>query len=185
MRLNDLDYDLPEELIAQEPTADRADARMLVLNRRTGEIDHSRFYKLTRHLRDGDLLVLNDTRVFPARLTTRKESGGVVELLLVRPALDVLAGFDAAALPSPFITAEMDFGYHGKALPLVAFRPVRYAAAGTRTPQFKAGLQEIPYRGSADVAAAAAADAWLMIPPGITELAAGSQVTVLATAVTA
>ena len=86
MRLNDLDYDLPEELIAQEPIANRADARMLVLNRRTGEINHSRFYKLTRHLRDGDLLVLNDTRVFPARLTTRKESGGVVELLLVRPA---------------------------------------------------------------------------------------------------
>jgi S-adenosylmethionine:tRNA ribosyltransferase-isomerase len=86
MRLNDLDYDLPEELIAQEPIANRADARMLVLNRRTGEINHSRFYKLGRHLRDGDLLVLNDTRVFPARLTTRKESGGVVELLLVRPA---------------------------------------------------------------------------------------------------
>jgi S-adenosylmethionine:tRNA ribosyltransferase-isomerase len=86
MRLNDLDYVLPEELIAQEPIADRADARMLVLNRRTGEIEHSRFYKLVRYLRDGDLLVLNDTRVFPARLTTRKESGGTVELLLVRPA---------------------------------------------------------------------------------------------------
>jgi S-adenosylmethionine:tRNA ribosyltransferase-isomerase len=91
MRLNDLDYDLPEELIAQEPIANRADARMLVLNRRSGEINHSRFYKLGRHLRDGDLLVLNDTRVFPARLTTRKESGGVVELLLVRPA-DTPAG---------------------------------------------------------------------------------------------
>lgn len=106
-------------------------------------------------------------------------------LLLARPALDVLAGFDAAALSSPFITAAMDFGYHGKALPLVAFRPVRYAAAGAGTPHFKARLQEIPYRGSADVAAAAAADAWLMIPPGITELAAGSLVTVLATGVTA
>jgi S-adenosylmethionine:tRNA ribosyltransferase-isomerase len=86
MRLNELDYDLPEELIAQEPIADRTDARMLVLDRRTGEINHSRFYKLGRHLRDGDLLVLNDTRVFPARLKTRKESGGSVELLLVRPA---------------------------------------------------------------------------------------------------
>jgi len=86
MRLNDLDYDLPEELIAQEPNPNRADARMLVLNRRSGEINHSRFYKLGRHLRDGDLIVLNDTRVFPARLTTHKESGGAVELLLVRPA---------------------------------------------------------------------------------------------------
>lgn len=86
MRLNDLDYDLPEALIAQEPIADRADARMLVLDRRSGAIEHSRFYKLARHLRDGDLLVLNDTKVFPARLKTRKESGGSVELLLVRPA---------------------------------------------------------------------------------------------------
>jgi S-adenosylmethionine:tRNA ribosyltransferase-isomerase len=91
MRLNDLDYDLPDELIAQEPNPNRTDARMLVLNRRSGEIDHSRFYKLGRHLRDGDLLVLNDTRVFPARLTVRKESGGAVELLLVRPA-DAPAG---------------------------------------------------------------------------------------------
>jgi S-adenosylmethionine:tRNA ribosyltransferase-isomerase len=85
MRLSDLEYDLPEELIAQEPIANRADARMLVLDQRSGEINHSRFYKLTRHLRDGDLLLLNDTRVFPARLATRKESGGSVELLLVRP----------------------------------------------------------------------------------------------------
>lgn len=86
MRLNELDYDLPEALIAQAPIANRADARMLVLNRRSGEISHSRFYKLGRLLRDGDLLVLNDTRVFPARLKTRKESGGIAELLLVRPA---------------------------------------------------------------------------------------------------
>jgi S-adenosylmethionine:tRNA ribosyltransferase-isomerase len=85
MRLSDLDYDLPEDLIAQEPIEDRADARMLVLDRRTGQIEHSRFYKLGRHLRDGDLLILNDTRVFPARLKTRKETGGTVELLLVRP----------------------------------------------------------------------------------------------------
>jgi S-adenosylmethionine:tRNA ribosyltransferase-isomerase len=86
MRLSELDYDLPEALIAQEPIPNRADARMLVLERRRGAIEHSRFYKLGRHLRDGDLLVLNDTRVFPARLKTRKESGGTVELLLVRPA---------------------------------------------------------------------------------------------------
>lgn len=86
MRLNELDYELPEALIAQEPIANRADARMLVLDRRSGAIEHSRFYKLGRHLRDKDLLVLNDTRVFTARLKTRKESGGAVELLLVRPA---------------------------------------------------------------------------------------------------
>ena len=86
MRLTELDYDLPEELIAQEPLHRRDQARLMVLDRRSGEITHSRFYKLARHLREGDLLVLNNTRVFPARLMVRKESGGAVELLMVRPA---------------------------------------------------------------------------------------------------
>jgi S-adenosylmethionine:tRNA ribosyltransferase-isomerase len=86
MRLSELDYDLPEELIAQEPIERRDEARMLVLDRRRGTIEHSRFYKIGRYLRDGDLLVLNNTRVFPARLMMRKESGGAVELLFVRPA---------------------------------------------------------------------------------------------------
>jgi S-adenosylmethionine:tRNA ribosyltransferase-isomerase len=85
MRLSELDYDLPPELIAQEPLEQRDQARLLVLDRRTGQLEHSRFYKLGRLLREGDLLVLNNTRVFPARLMARKESGGAVELLLVRP----------------------------------------------------------------------------------------------------
>ncbi len=88
MRLSELDYDLPAELIAQEPIPNRADARLLALDPRTGAIVHSRFYKLARHLREGDLLVLNNTRVFPARLHARKESGGAVELLMVRAAAE-------------------------------------------------------------------------------------------------
>ncbi|HEX4211188.1 MAG TPA: tRNA preQ1(34) S-adenosylmethionine ribosyltransferase-isomerase QueA, partial [Candidatus Binataceae bacterium] len=60
--------------------------RMLVLERRQCTIEHSRFYKIGRYLREGDLLILNNTRVFPARMLTRKESGGAVELLFVRPA---------------------------------------------------------------------------------------------------
>jgi S-adenosylmethionine:tRNA ribosyltransferase-isomerase len=86
MRLKELDYNLPEELIAQEPLESRDQARLMVLDRRLEKVAHSRFYKLARHLRDGDLLVLNNTRVFPARLLAHKESGGAVELLLVRPA---------------------------------------------------------------------------------------------------
>jgi S-adenosylmethionine:tRNA ribosyltransferase-isomerase len=97
MRLSELDYDLPEELIAQEPLERRDEARLLTLDRRSGQIAHSRFYKLTRHLREGDLLVLNNTRVFPARLITRKESGGTVELLLVRPAEEVVGAWMALA----------------------------------------------------------------------------------------
>jgi S-adenosylmethionine:tRNA ribosyltransferase-isomerase len=84
MRLSELDYDLPEDLIAQEPLAQRDEARMLVVDRTRDTIEHSRFRKLGNYLREGDLIVLNDTRVFPARLMTRKESGGRVELLMVR-----------------------------------------------------------------------------------------------------
>ena len=91
MRLRELDYDLPEALIAGEPLPQRDQARVLVLERATRRIEHSRFYKLPRHLREGDLLVLNNTRVLPARLIARKESGGEVELLMVRPA-DAPAG---------------------------------------------------------------------------------------------
>jgi S-adenosylmethionine:tRNA ribosyltransferase-isomerase len=85
MRLRELDYELPPELIAQHPLEQRDQARLMMVERRNGIINHSRFYKLPRELRDGDLLVLNDTRVIPARLLAHKESGGAVELLLVRP----------------------------------------------------------------------------------------------------
>ena len=85
MRLSELDYDLPPELIAQEPLERRDQARMLVLDRKNKSVEHSRFYKLQRHLRTGDMIVLNDTRVLPARLFAKKESGGKVEMLLVRP----------------------------------------------------------------------------------------------------
>jgi len=86
MRLNELDYELPEELIAQHPLEQRSQARLMVVERRSGAVAHSRFYKLPRELHEGDLLVLNDTRVIHARLMARKDSGGAVELLLVRPA---------------------------------------------------------------------------------------------------
>jgi S-adenosylmethionine:tRNA ribosyltransferase-isomerase len=88
MRLSDLDYDLPPELIAQQPLERRDEARMEVVDRKRGVIEHSRFYKLSRYLHPGDVLVLNDTRVFPARLMAHKESGGKVELLFIRAAGD-------------------------------------------------------------------------------------------------
>jgi len=97
MKLDQLDYDLPPELIAQEPLAERDQARMLVVSRRAKTLAHSRFYKLVDHLREGDLLVLNDTRVLPARLYARKESGGRVELLLVRPVENPKGGWLALA----------------------------------------------------------------------------------------
>lgn len=95
MRLAELDYELPPELIAQHPAAERDDARLMVVERRAASIEHARFRKLGRYLREGDLLVLNDTRVFPARLFARKESGGRLELLMVRPASDPAGGWVA------------------------------------------------------------------------------------------
>src|ERR1041384_1140808 len=80
MKTSDFDYDLPAELIAQQPLADRAASRMMVVNRDTGEIRHDQFRNLDRYFRAGDLLVLNDTKVIPARIWSRSP---VVELLLV------------------------------------------------------------------------------------------------------
>ena len=85
MLVSDFDYNLPEDLIAQEPLAERAASRMLVLDRAAGSWEHRRFADLPEYLRPGDCLVLNDTRVLPARLVTRRETGGRAELLLLRP----------------------------------------------------------------------------------------------------
>jgi S-adenosylmethionine:tRNA ribosyltransferase-isomerase len=80
--LEDFNYFLPPELVAQHPLGERDASRLLVLNRATGEIRHASFRDLPRYLHPKDLLVINDTRVFPARLHGEKSSGGKIELLL-------------------------------------------------------------------------------------------------------
>ncbi|SMB98855.1 S-adenosylmethionine--tRNA ribosyltransferase-isomerase [Thermanaeromonas toyohensis ToBE] len=86
MRVEDFDYYLPPELIAQHPVEPRDASRLLVLHRKAGMLEHRRFYELPLYLKPGDILVLNDTRVIPARLLGKKaETGGQVELLLLRP----------------------------------------------------------------------------------------------------
>ena len=85
MNLADYDYGLPEELIAQYPASERDGARLMVLDRKTGRIDHTVFRSFPDFLRPGDCLVVNETRVFPARLNGyRPGTRGAVELLLVR-----------------------------------------------------------------------------------------------------
>lgn len=86
MRLEELDVDVPQELIAQEPAETRDSCRLMVM-RTDGRLGHRRFGELPGLLRPGDLLVLNDSRVIPARLNARKPTGGDVELLFVRPAI--------------------------------------------------------------------------------------------------
>lgn len=84
MRVDALDFDLPEELIAQQPLANREESRMLVVHRESGQIEHMRFLDLPSYLRAGDLIVMNDTRVTAVRLRGRRATGAAVELLLLR-----------------------------------------------------------------------------------------------------
>ncbi len=98
MRTDDFDYTLPPELIAQEPSPRREDARLLVQGRATGATAHRRIPDLVEYLRAGDLLVVNDTRVLAARLFARRESGGGVEVLLVQPEEEIQPGAWSALL---------------------------------------------------------------------------------------
>ena len=84
MRLSDFDYALPPHLIAQTPVEPRHASRLMVVERRSGRISHSHFLDLPEYLRPGDIIVANDSRVIPARLFGVKESGGKVELLLLK-----------------------------------------------------------------------------------------------------
>lgn len=84
MKKSDFYFELPPELIAQTPLDRRDASRLMLLDKNTGEIGHRYFYELPELLREGDCLVLNDSRVLPARLFGRRESGGVVEVLLLR-----------------------------------------------------------------------------------------------------
>lgn len=84
MKTDEFNFNLPEGLIAQHPIEKRDDSKMLIMNRSNGEIEHRRFYQITENLEPGDTLVLNDTKVIPARLYgKKKETGGKVEVLLV------------------------------------------------------------------------------------------------------
>lgn len=85
MKVEDFDYYLPEELIAQTPLKKRDESRLLVLDKKTGEIEHKKFYDIIDYLEPGDTLVLNDTKVLPARLIGEKaETGAVIEILLLK-----------------------------------------------------------------------------------------------------
>ena len=84
MQVSEFDYYLPSELIAQDPIEPRDASRLLIMDRRDGSIRHSVFRELGRELKAGDMLVLNDTKVLPARIYAHKESGAIIELLLLK-----------------------------------------------------------------------------------------------------
>ena len=85
MKLSDFNYHLPEELIAQDPLLKRSDSRLMVLNRETGSIEHRAFHNIIEYLNPGDCLVVNETKVLPARLIGVKEgTGASIEVLLLK-----------------------------------------------------------------------------------------------------
>jgi S-adenosylmethionine:tRNA ribosyltransferase-isomerase len=83
LRLSDFDYNLPKELIAQYPAIKRDESRLLVLHKDTGRIEHRVFRDIVQYLKQGDLLILNNTMVLPARMMARKETGGKIEVLVL------------------------------------------------------------------------------------------------------
>ena len=155
MRLADLDYDLPPDLIAQAPAPERDAARLLVLDRATGSRSHRVFRELPGLLRAGDLLVLNDTKVIPARLVGRWETGGAVEALLVRevePGVwDALLKPAARARPGRTMT-------FGAGDPTAQAEVAGYGGAGRRL---------IRFRGPVDVRALMHRHGLVPLPPYI------------------
>ena len=108
MRTSELEYDLPSELIAQRPLARRDESRLLVYDRETGRTSHERFRALPEELPPRTLVVVNDTRVLPARLRLRRPGGGEAEVLLLEPVADGL--WDALARPTRRLRAGTQLG---------------------------------------------------------------------------
>ena len=143
MNVADFDFDLPDDLIAQEPPAERGGSRLLVLDRVSGRTSHHQFSDLPSLLRPGDLLVVNDTRVFAARLLGRRlPGGGAAECLLVRrlAAGDDTAGagsvetWEALVHPGQRLRAGSRFEFQGDS--------VRFAAGDAEVGRMRKVLEQ-------------------------------------------
>ncbi|NBD25938.1 tRNA preQ1(34) S-adenosylmethionine ribosyltransferase-isomerase QueA [Paenibacillus glycinis] len=138
MNVNEFDFELPERLIAQTPLADRTSSRLLTLNKETGEIGHHSFTKLAELLQAGDTLILNDTRVMPARLLgVKSDTGAKVELLLLKQ----LEGdrWETLAKPGKRLRAgaRLSFGDDGTGAPLLQAVVVSEGEMGARVVEFQ------------------------------------------------
>jgi len=112
LNLSSYEYDLPKELIAQKPQDKRDESRLLVLDRASGVVSHKIFSDMAGYLRPGDCLVMNRTKVVPARLFGKKETGGKVEALFLDPA-GIRPGLAAEALLKPFIEPGKSINFPG------------------------------------------------------------------------
>ncbi|HSU53652.1 MAG TPA: tRNA preQ1(34) S-adenosylmethionine ribosyltransferase-isomerase QueA [Candidatus Dormibacteraeota bacterium] len=159
MRTAEFDYELPPELIAQQPLAERDQSRLLVLRRTSGEISHEHFRDLPRHLRAGDVLVLNNSKVLPARLWGRNErTGGEFEALL----LEENATNDWWAMVRP--------GKRAKAGTRIQFRTNRgdpSLVSATVMAHNEEGHRRLKFEGAPDIASALAELGEIPLPPYI------------------
>lgn len=138
MQLKDFDFVLPEELIAQQPAARRDASRLMCLDRSAKRIECRQFSDLAEYFRAGDLLVLNDTRVIPARLLGRKSSGGKIEIFLVRPVVQDdtdpvwLCLTKSSRAPRPGTEVLLDAGVSAEILEEeeVPYRKIRFHCDG-------------------------------------------------------
>jgi len=113
MKLSDFDYYLPKNLIAQQPVTPRDSSRLFVLNRQTGEMKHEKFYDIHKYLKSGDVLVLNNSKVIPARLVGQKKTGGKIEIFLLR---EIKPGIWEALLDRKVVIGDpVSFGDNFKA----------------------------------------------------------------------
>lgn len=99
LTIQDFEYELDPALIAQKPLEQKENARLLVVDRASGNLQHKHFYDLPSLLKSGDLLIVNDTKVLPSRLIARRKSGGTVKLLLLKPQTNNIAVWEAMVTP--------------------------------------------------------------------------------------
>ncbi len=121
MEVREFDFELPQELIAQKPVSPRDHSRLLILDRKSGELQEAFFYEIIEFLKPSDILILNETRVRPARLHGQKnKTGGRVEILLLRP-LDSQLKWEALARPGRRLQpgTRLDFGDRKQAAEIV------------------------------------------------------------------
>jgi len=142
-RTDDFDYHLPDKLIAQEPMEPRDACRLLVMNRSTGELDHRRFYDIGQYLRPGDLLVVNETRVLPARLKGKRvDTGGAVEVLLLKELDKESSTWECLVKPGKRVRegAVLGFSESESEFPLLTAKVVAVGEEGLRTIAFTANI---------------------------------------------